>query len=142
MALYNQSIPLCNFKASRNPTSADDASCGFSVGSLWGRESRIYKCSDSTNGAAVWDLQGSGGGSVITDPTIITTITTNSNYNDSYGNPSPSIGGIFNTTLPVGINEGDYYIEPFATDGMPKHKIECKRNASGNLILIKITYLQ
>ena len=81
-------------------------------------------------------------GTRITDSGTIATITTNSNYNDSYGNPSPSIGGVYNTTLPSGINEGDYYIEPFATDGMPKHKIECKKNADGDLILIKIPYLQ
>lgn len=140
MALYTQSLPLCNLQASRNPTVADDASCGFSVGSLWGRESRIYKCSDPTNGAAVWDLQGGGR---ITNSGIIAIITDNSNYNDSYGNPSPAIGGIFNTTLPTGIGENDYYIEEISTGaGLPKHKIECKKNADGDLVLIKIPYLQ
>ena len=82
-------------------------------------------------------------GSRITDSGIIATITDNSNYNDSYGNPSPAIGGIFNTTLPVGIAENDYYIEEISTGaGLPKHKIECKVNADGDLVLIKIPYLQ
>jgi len=84
-----------------------------------------------------------GGGNRITDSGTITTITNNANYNDSYGNPSPAIGGIFNTTLPAGIAEGDYYIEEISTGaGLPKHEIRCKTNADGDLVLIKIPYLQ
>lgn len=86
---------------------------------------------------------GGGGGNRITDSGTIATITNNANYNDSYGNPSPAIGGIFNTTLPAGIADGDYYIEEIATGaGLPKHKIECTTNADGDLVLIKIPYLQ
>ena len=86
---------------------------------------------------------GGGGGNRITDSGTIATITDNANYNDSYGNPSPAIGGIFNTTLPAGIADGDYYIEEIATGaGLPKHEIRCKTNADGYLVLIKIPYLQ
>ena len=86
---------------------------------------------------------GGGAGNRITDSGTIATITNNANYWDSYGNPSPAIGGIFNTTLPAGIAENDYYIEEISTGaGLPKHKIECKTNADGDLVLIKIPYLQ
>jgi hypothetical protein len=128
---------------STDPTVNDNASRGFAVESEWYNGTTFWKLTSFSGSDAIWEQVGGGsGGTRITDSSTITTITTNSNYNDSYGNASPAIGGIFNTTIPSGINEGDYYIEPFATDGTPKHKIECKRNASGNLILIKIPYLQ
>jgi len=86
---------------------------------------------------------GGGAGNRITDSGTIATITNNANYNDSYGNPSPAIGGIFNTTLPAGIAENDYFIEEISTGaGLPKHEIRCKTNADGDLVLIKIPYLQ
>lgn len=128
---------------STDPTINDNRSRGFDVESEWYNGVKFWKLLSFSGSDANWSLVASGGGTRITDSGIIATITDNSNYNDSYGNPSPAIGGIFNTTLPIGIAENDYYIEEISTGaGLPKHKIECKKNADGDLILIKIPYLQ
>jgi hypothetical protein len=79
----------------------------------------------------------------ITDTSVITAITNNANYNDAYGNPSPAYGGIWNTTLPSPIVENDYYIEPIGTpNGLPRSKIEVKKDSTGSLTIIKTPYIQ
>lgn len=140
---YEQSHSLIVHRAIA-PTVNDNASRCFDIESLWYHGLIVYKLTSFSGSDAIWQqISGGGGGTRITDTGIIATITNNANYNDSYGNPSPAIGGIFNTTIPVGIAENDYYIEEISSGaGLPKHKIECKTNADGDLILIKIPYLQ
>jgi hypothetical protein len=46
--------PINNLNAVAAPTATDDSSDGYSVGSLWGFGDNIYKCTDATEGAAVW----------------------------------------------------------------------------------------
>lgn len=80
----------------------------------------------------------------ITDSAAITTIINPARYNDTYGNPSPAIGGIWNgsVALPVILVAGNYYIEPFGTDGEAKHKFEVVEDYTGSLTIIRIPYLQ
>jgi hypothetical protein len=60
---YNNAI-LNNFSATAAPTTSDDNSKGYSVGSMWINTtgSTIYTCTNNSTGAAVWS-QGGGGGS-------------------------------------------------------------------------------
>lgn len=51
---YKQSLSLCAFGQSRPPNVNDDASKGFSLGSIWSYEGRIYKLKNPANGAAEW----------------------------------------------------------------------------------------
>jgi hypothetical protein len=62
--------PLNNYAATVVPTSTDDASMGYAVGSQWliASTQNLYVCSDKTIGAAVWFLVTSGGGGGL--PTI------------------------------------------------------------------------
>jgi hypothetical protein len=60
--------PINNLNAGAAPTATDDSSDGYSVGSLWGFGDNIYKCTDATEGAAVWVVysQGLSGTATIT----------------------------------------------------------------------------
>ena len=55
-----------NYIATADPTTTDDASVGYDVGSEWVNVSTdtAFKCLDSTTSAAVWEqINGAGGGS-------------------------------------------------------------------------------
>jgi hypothetical protein len=58
-ALANLGLPsLNNWAASTDPSISDDSGDGYSVGSVWCNTTtkEIYRCVDSTLGAAVWAL--------------------------------------------------------------------------------------
>ena len=136
-----QALPLIIYRNSP-PSVIDDINIGVEVNSRCHVGARTFICIDNTAYAAVWQesVSGGGGGVEITDSGTIDIIKDPLNYNDSYGRPSPPVGGIFNTTIPSGISEHDYYIEPAGTLGLPRHKIECKKIAS-TLSLIRIPYI-
>jgi hypothetical protein len=74
------------------PTTANDVSEGYVVGSTWFDEttSKFYICSDATVGAAVWDLigglSGSWSGTVTANITGTTTFINNSGRYSTNGN--------------------------------------------------------
>lgn len=56
--LYKQSLPLCKLGMSRPPNATDDKDAGFSVGSIWSWNGKIYSCTVETSDLAEWKLQG------------------------------------------------------------------------------------
>jgi hypothetical protein len=47
-------VPIADFEAATAPTTTDDITKGWKIGSKWIFNHTIYECSDNTENAAVW----------------------------------------------------------------------------------------
>ena len=81
-----------NYNAATDPTTTDDASVGYSLGSAWinNTTKESFQCVDATNGAAVWKSQTAPAGKSSTFDTI--TITTTISSGTAIPVPSVNLG--------------------------------------------------
>ena len=63
-----------NLFATAQPTTADDITQGYTVGSIWYYNGTYYRCTDATTGAAVWATQSGYEGGKPDKPKIISPV--------------------------------------------------------------------
>ena len=72
---YVQSLPRLKLDATSAPTSTDDTSGGWSIGSIWVTSDSIFRCTDATLNAAVWVYVGENPANKVNDITLDPTST-------------------------------------------------------------------
>ena len=114
LAQIKRAILFHNYSATTNPDPlVDDASAGYSIGSLWANTSTdaLYFCADATVGAAVWTLIGPpGGGSGPLDATYVTLSTDATLTNERVLTAGTAIGVTdagAGSTVTVAVNDAE-----------------------------------